>query len=740
MNYQYASQQASKSHSKINVFNEKDLLAKQPEATPDDGDVRPVIAKAETLDVPKELIRGFISGKKNPVMAFNEFCQLQRLTLAFEEVVPEGTRGMITCNFAMVAKVDGKRFPQGKGRTKKDAKSAASRIAMRAFLGMDDEDADRRDAQGAREANAVMFEDEPIAPAPRVTFGASATSNEPLVHGGSGGHYQMNYESARLPSKDMWKIPEKQETFMEYQLRKQAQPNQQMAATGSGDNVRPASRPAPQPQAPSSQLNGSAPETMRVPQSVPMAARAWSTQPGQGPQPRMPSQPGPGLPQTSSVPITQQQQIRPSAPTQQQVRPSAPTQQWVSQSQVQQQQQQQQSGGYGSTQLSADGTSTDADAIASIARNIPRVGPPFPGSGTTAASPSYAAFIMKLGPSDKGKLVALGTGNGVASGATVTQDGRTVLDCHGVAIARRGLQRYLYQQLKPFFEGDYQKTIFTNQQGGPLVSLREGVTFHLYLNQAPPGDAANYLNEPSDDPPLSDDDMYLKQGGAHYPTFKVDAGHGTLSSVNSHIGLDGVKTEGAIHFMSSSDKLLRWNVLGLQGALLSHFIHPVYLESITLGSMYDHGHLTRALCCRVDNSITGTLPSGFSLHHPLIAQVSQPLRIQNGLQPGISVNFSNDDSMYEVLDCGKGRAHQVSPFKSGTLAASRLCKAAFFFRFRSTATLAKRDDLMFASNFQEAKDLCACYQQAKRLFKMHVEGKGYGHWFTAPKDVNHFVK
>lgn len=74
----------------------------------------------------------------------------------------------------------------------------------------------------------IQFEDEPIAPAPRVTFGASATSNEPLVHGGSGGHYQMNYESARLPSKDMWKIPEKQETFMEYQLRKQAQPNQQM--------------------------------------------------------------------------------------------------------------------------------------------------------------------------------------------------------------------------------------------------------------------------------------------------------------------------------------------------------------------------------------------------------------------------------------------------------------------------------------------------------------------------------
>lgn len=247
-------------------------------------------------------------------------------------------------------------------------------------------------------------------------------------------------------------------------------------------------------------------------------------------------------------------------------------------------------------------------------------------------SVSVLAGFVQTSPATSPICVSLGVGTAHNPEAEVSRPSMRLMDCHAEVLARRGLLLYFHQQLKLAQQGA--SSIFTPAASGSSVAnafaLRERVEFHLYISELPCGDASvccpashrcNVRTRPcisvpslnGTGPPLPRDAEH-----AHWPSFK----HKTQGHVRAKLDYgesltpvvaSGLDAEPRIRKVSCSDKLMRWNALGLQGAMLSHLIsRPVFMSTVVVHSdHYWHGDMARALCCRL---MGGQLP----VHHPTL--------------------------------------------------------------------------------------------------------------------------
>uniref|UniRef100_A0AAA9TNS4 Adenosine deaminase RNA specific B1 n=1 Tax=Bos taurus TaxID=9913 RepID=A0AAA9TNS4_BOVIN len=345
-----------------------------------------------------------------------------------------------------------------------------------------------------------------------------------------------------------------------------------------------------------------------------------------------------------------------------------------------------------------------------------------------------AGIVMTTGTDVKdAKVISISTGTKCINGEYMSDRGLALNDCHAEIIARRSLLRFLYTQLEIYLNSkdDQKRSIFEKSERGGF-KLKENVQFHLYISTSPCGDARIFsphepiLEEPADRHPNRKARGQLRT--------KIESGEGTIP-VRSNASVqtwDGVLQGERLLTMSCSDKMARWNVVGIQGSLLSIFVEPIYFSSIILGSLYHGDHLSRAMYQRISN--IEDLPPLYTLNKPLLSGISNAEARQPGKAPNFSVNWTVGDSALEVINATTG--------KDELGRASRLCKHALYCRWMrvhgKVPSSLLRSKITKPNVYHESKLVAKEYQAAKAcLFRAFIKA-GLGAWVEKPTEQDQF--
>ncbi|XP_062338249.1 double-stranded RNA-specific editase B2-like [Osmerus eperlanus] len=330
------------------------------------------------------------------------------------------------------------------------------------------------------------------------------------------------------------------------------------------------------------------------------------------------------------------------------------------------------------------------------------------------------------------QVVALGTGTKCLSSGNSSDQGLAVWDAHAEVITRRAFVRFLYSQLELLLgerRDDMEASVFIRGPG-PGYRLRDGVLFHMYVSSSPCGDAR--LNCPYELTATQPCSHRLVRNFHCHLRMKMEVGEGTLpvSVRRPNQRWDNALVDQTLVTMSCTDKMARWNVLGLQGSLVSHFVEPVYLHSLTVGSLCHTGHLGRAMVRRLGH--VTHLPCPYRRTHLLLGCLSS----SEGRQPGkalpSSMNWSWGDGELEVVSSSTGR-------KEDSWVPSRLCKHSLFTRWQRLHYQLKRGEFGVENKtYLEVKMAAKTYQKARQKFVLSLQDSGLGTWVRKPPGQEDF--
>lgn len=276
---------------------------------------------------------------------------------------------------------------------------------------------------------------------------------------------------------------------------------------------------------------------------------------------------------------------------------------------------------------------------------LPKTGKPQQGQEWTVLS----CFVQENTKSEMLEVVSLGTGTKCIGANELSPNGDILNDCHAEVMARRGLIRYLYDQI-----AECQKTdnIFKFDKTSTKFILSSEIEYHFYTTHAPCGDASIFdrnIHVVIEDEPaekktkienVENREVLSNFTGAKLFSPSLDkSGDDDLMAQDK--GAVRVKPGRGIRTLSisCSDKLAKWNVMGVQGALLMSLIdRPVYIKTFVYGTntICDDDATKRAIWSRFDYLIDSNV---FTVHRPTILKADDESTIFEHTRPEIDCNL-----------------------------------------------------------------------------------------------------